>query len=82
MYLAFGAVDEQALVYVNGELAGRHELGPEGWTVPFEIEVTAHLRPGERNVIAVRVEDSLGVGGIWKSVKLVTPRAQGPAQEE
>lgn len=72
--LAFGAVDEQAWIYVNGKLAGQHTLGPPGWTVPFEIDVTQHLQPGRMNVIAVRAHDTLGVGGIWKSVKLIGPR--------
>jgi hypothetical protein len=74
LMLAFGAVDEQAWVYVNGTLAGEHAQGPPGWNAPFEIDVTAFLKPGETNLIAVRVHDSAGAGGIWKAVKLMTPR--------
>ena len=72
--LAFGAVDEQAWVWVNGQFAGEHAFGPEGWQSPFEIEVGRLLRPGRRNLIAVRVHDSAGVGGIWKGVKIMAPR--------
>jgi hypothetical protein len=42
--------------------------------VPFEVDVTGYLRPGARNQVTVRVHDSLAYGGIWKSVKLITPR--------
>ena len=40
----------------------------------FEVDVTPYVKPGERNLIAVRVEDTTGVAGIWKPVKLVTPK--------
>ena len=72
--LVFGAVDESAWVYVNGRAAGKHDQGPVGWNERFEIDVTDLLKPGERNLIAVRVLDREMYGGIWKSVKLVTPK--------
>jgi hypothetical protein len=50
--LRFGAVDYLAEVYVNGQKAGAHE----GGYLPFELDVTTLLRPGE-NQIAVRVVD-------------------------
>ncbi len=50
--LHFGAVDYLAEVYVNGRKAGAHE----GGYLPFELDVTSLLRPGE-NHIAVRVAD-------------------------
>ncbi len=50
--LRFGAVDYLAEVYVNGQKAGRHE----GGYLPFELDVTSLLRPGE-NQVAVRVAD-------------------------
>lgn len=50
--LRFGAVMDEADVYVNGRPAGSH-LG--GYT-PFELDVTSLLRPG-RNDVAVRVVD-------------------------
>ena len=72
--LAFGAVDEQAWVWVNGQVAGKHAFGPEGWQSPFELDVSRLIRPGRENQITVRVHDSLGVGGIWKGVKLMAPQ--------
>ena len=71
LYLAFGAVDEQAWVWVNGTLAGAHAEGPQGWDKRFLIDVTAQLEPGKQNVIAVRVHNSVGAGGIWKPVRLI-----------
>jgi len=50
--LRFGAVDYFAEVYVNGQKAGSHE----GGYLPFELDVTSLLHPGE-NQIAVRVVD-------------------------
>lgn len=73
MILAFGAVDEQAWVWVNGAFAGKHALGVEGWVSPFEIDVSELIRPGQANQITVKVHDSMGVGGIWKGVKLMVP---------
>jgi len=70
--LLFGAVDEAARIWVNGGLAGeRPYVKADDWKTPFEIEVTALVRPGEQNTITVRVEDNRGVGGIWKPVWLM-----------
>ena len=74
LYLAFGAVDEQAWVWVNGESAGAHAVGPQGWNRRFLIEVTEQLKPGHENVIAVRVHNSLAAGGIWKPVRIIARR--------
>ncbi len=68
----FGAVDEQAWVYINGRLAFKHTVDDIGkpvnvlWKRPFVFDATEHLQPGGPNVIAVRVHDSLNMGGIWK----------------
>lgn len=48
--LRFGAVEYLAEVWLNGIAAGGHE----GAETPFELDVTALLRPGE-NLLAVRV---------------------------
>ncbi|MEX2260916.1 MAG: sugar-binding domain-containing protein [Bryobacteraceae bacterium] len=50
--LHFGAVDYRAMVWVNGNLAGRHE----GGHTPFEFDITAYLKPGA-NTVSVRAED-------------------------
>ena len=77
--LVFGAVDEQAWVYLNGTLIGEHtvkstgKLAGEIWEEPFEIKVPpASTHPGAENVLAVRVHDSAFAGGIYRRVRLVT----------
>lgn len=49
--LNFLGVNYSASVYVNGTLVGEHE----GGQTPFALDVGAQLRPGQENVIAVRV---------------------------
>jgi len=73
-YLHFGAVDEQAWVYVDGKQVGEHTVASTGkpptvlWEQPFAVPVT--LTPGKHS-LCVRVHDSAGMGGIWKPVHLV-----------
>ncbi|MBR6997625.1 MAG: beta-glucuronidase, partial [Prevotella sp.] len=77
--LYFGAVNYEAIVYVNGELVGRH-IG--GFT-PFNFDITNQLRPGE-NFVIVKVDnkrkaeavptqifDWWNYGGITRDVLLV-----------
>ncbi len=73
LLLYFGAVDEVATVYLNGQLLGEHDEGGLGWDKRFSVDITDAAQPGEDNLLAVRVFDSQLKGGIWKSVKLVTP---------
>ncbi len=49
--LRFGAVDYKADIWVNGQSAGSHE----GGETPFTLDVTDLVRPGESNLVAVRV---------------------------
>jgi beta-galactosidase/beta-glucuronidase len=68
--MRFGAVDECAWVWINGQYVGQHDLGPEGWDRPFSLDVTSALQWGQKNHITVRVFDSAQAGGIWKPVQL------------
>ena len=72
--LYFGAADEVAHVWVNGAFAGAHDIGPEGWDKRFNIDITGPAIPGQKNLIVVRVIDSDRMGGLWKAVKVVTPK--------
>jgi len=73
--LWFGAVDEQAWVYVNGQKAGEHVEDPDqGWDKRFPIKVTGLLKPSASNTIVVRVGNEALAGGIWKSVKLAVSK--------
>ncbi len=51
--LHFGAADYYAQVWMNDHYVGDHE----GGYLPFEFEISAHLRVGQRNEITVRVVD-------------------------
>lgn len=70
LWLAFGAVDEQAWIWLNGRKAGESTAGPSAWNSAFEIDITDWVRAGEPNELAVRVHNKVGPGGIWKSVKI------------
>ena len=81
IYLAFGAVAHGAEVYVNGQLAGQHNMDGwahaigDPWKQRFLVDVTGLLEEGRDNTIAVRVVDyGPWGGGIWKPVKLVAER--------
>lgn len=74
--LEFGAVDEQAWVYLNGEYAGEHTVESEGlgvgslWNRQFAIEAgPENLKYGGRNLLAVRVHAHTGAAGIWRPVR-------------
>jgi len=74
VYLHFGAVDESFRLYIDGRLV--HESlydgakDPNLWKKPRVVEVTPHLTAGSTHLIAVRVHDSAGAGGLWKPVFL------------
>lgn len=83
VHLQFGAVDEQAWVYVNGELVGEHTVESEKLTVgelwdrPFTIRVPAErLKPGAENVLVLRVHNSAAEGGIHKAVSGAAPHPE------
>ncbi len=52
--LRFGAVTHSAMVYVNDTLLCQHK----GGFLPFEVEITEHLRPGE-NRLTVAVDNRI-----------------------
>lgn len=81
IYLCFGAVDFQAIVWVNGEYVGEHE----GGFTPFEFDITNFISIDSINRLTVKVYDPsdnaeipIGkqgswytrVSGIWQDVYL------------
>jgi beta-galactosidase/beta-glucuronidase len=52
--LQFGAVDYEAMVWVNGQLAGSHR----GGYVPFQFDITALLRAGENELVVGALDDT------------------------
>ena len=53
--LRFGAVDYLADVWLNGQHVGAQGMGHEGGETPFDTDITTALKPGEANLLAVRV---------------------------
>jgi beta-galactosidase len=72
--LWFEGVDECAWVWINGQYAGEHDIGPAGWDIPFRIDVTDLIRWGEDNQITVRAMNTVAAGGIWQPVTLHATR--------
>ncbi len=77
IYLHFEGVDEQAWLYLNGHPIGEHTIESTGrdpthlFSAPFRVEVSKHLRDVAPNVLAVRVHNAAGMGGIWQPVYVV-----------
>ena len=57
--LHFGAVDWETVVYVNGKQVGRHTGGYD----PFYFDITAALKQGSEQEVAVYIYDNTGVQG-------------------
>jgi hypothetical protein len=81
--LRFGAVDEQAWVYLNGQSVGEHTVKSQGvgvgelWDKPFTIKVEPKAaRFGEKNHLVVRTHASAGMSGIWGDVKVYLAPAE------
>ncbi len=73
VYLRIGALDDEGDIYLNGVLVhSRKHLHPLDWMTSFEIDVTAHLKSGDENVVVVMGNDEYGLGGLWKPCALYT----------
>ena len=68
--LHFEAVDESTWLWINGQYAGMHDIGPGGWRTPFDIDVGPFVEWGQPNHIAVRVLNTAGAGGIYKPAEI------------
>ena len=79
--LNFGAIDWEATVWINGKQVGKHDNG----YLPFELDITDALNPGEQTCIVVRAYDAqdhseqlagkqigwyVRTSGIWQTVYL------------
>lgn len=59
----FDGIYQNSQVWLNGELVGGRAYG----MVPFQIDLTRHARWGQRNVLAVRVDNETGPKARWYS---------------
>jgi Tol biopolymer transport system component len=63
--LAIGLVGDACAVYVNGQ-----KVGEQQGRARFEVDLSAHLRAGERNLLAVLCERSQGAIGMSGEITL------------
>ena len=76
--MKFDGVDEEAWIYLNGALIGEHSCASTGkpaskiWNQPFEVKFPGELlKKDGKNVLAVRVYDSAGAGGLYQPIHLI-----------
>ena len=79
LFLAFGGIAGHATVYV-GERTEQYaqQVAENGTGRPFMVDVAGFVKPGKESVVAVRVLNSSGPGGITRPVELV---ARKPARD-
>jgi len=75
VYLSFEGVDDIYELYVNGELAGKGgdlATRKDAFNEKRSHNIKRFVTPGEKALIAVRVHDWYGSGGIFRPVTLGT----------
>ena len=80
IYLHFGAVDEELMLWIDGQHAGDYDRGPGGWDKPFAVDVTGKLTAGKHH-LAMRIYNSAMAGGVWKPVSILAGGADGVVAE-
>jgi sialate O-acetylesterase len=75
--LGLGTIDDSDISFVNGHEVGRTTLA---WSRPRLYEVPPSLLNAGRNIVAVRVEDTGGGGGIWGKPELLYVETAGKKQ--
>jgi len=76
--LHFGAVDELASAWLNGVHVGENDYEITSWTEPFALDVGRAVKWGTENQLTVRVENTVGAGGLYKTVNLRAWQQQEP----
>jgi hypothetical protein len=75
VFLSFEGVDDVYELYINGEEAGQGgdlATKKDAFNEKKSHNITQFVKPGERAVLAVRVHDWYGAGGIFRPVTLGT----------
>ncbi len=75
VYLNFEGVDDMYELYLDGRLVARRgdiATRKDTFSEKFSHDLTALVKPGQSHVIAVRVYDWYGAGGIFRPVTLST----------
>jgi len=78
VYLTFEGVDDCYELFVDGALVTRRgdpQRRVDTFNERFSHDLTDRMRPGSSHVVAVRVFDWYGAGGIFRPVTLSTAPA-------
>lgn len=67
--MAFGGVDKDAFVYVNGRLAGQHHV----WDLPFILDISDYVVRNGENAISLYVYDGRLMGGVYGLINVHQP---------
>ena len=67
--MAFGGVDKDAFLYVNGQLVGQHH----GWNLPFILDISDHVVRDGENAVALYVYDGKLMGGVYGLINVHQP---------
>ena len=76
-YLHVGMADEQAWVYVDGQLVGEHTVDSQRkamhalWDEPFSFDIAESLEAGGPHLLSVRVHNAARAGGLRRGVFLI-----------
>lgn len=71
VYLRIGSLDDTGNIYLNGKLVGS-QTDPNHWDKSFELDVTEHLKQGQKNELLIHGFDSGGAEGVWRPSALYT----------
>jgi len=84
VFLQFEAVDESAWLYVDGKLVAWYDTAyPDmTWDKPFLLEVTGSLKSRAEHLLAIRVGNTVGFGGIDRPVSLMVEKWTSPTRLE
>ena len=86
VYLLFLGVDEDAEVFIDGRKALVHNHTTVGglpgatWDRPFAFDAKPFLKPDAANVVAVRVFNRKGMGGVWKPAYLIASEVEAKTE--
>ncbi len=74
LVLALGGVDDAESAFLNGTLVGETPADADSWRRPRAYTVPMELVQLGRNVLAIRITDRSGSGGIWMPPAELGPR--------
>jgi hypothetical protein len=74
LIFSMGGADDEEIVYVNGIKIGQTKAGPDIYKKRRDFKIPKKVLRSGQNVISIRVIDSGGPGGIWKTPIQIGPQ--------